>query len=253
MSAVNPFADHPTRRYYYAWEQLHGGTGRHLDVGCGSGEFLGSLAQTSSLDCFGVDAHTGYLEEFRARYPLLRVSAVSGDARFDFPDGFFQSASLLDVLEHVPNEHATLSEIHRLLVPDGLLVLTVPAKHLFSFLDPDNAKYHLPYLHRRIYTARFGAQTYQDRFVDLSNGMRGDISIERSQHTNYLPQELLDRLASLGFECTDRSGANLFWRLLHAPALLAGVRLKQLLERAILWDGKRFRSANLFLTLRRMA
>src|SRR5690606_20526540 len=42
----NPFREHPLRRYAYAWDELSDRTGRHLDVGCGTGEFLGILAGT---------------------------------------------------------------------------------------------------------------------------------------------------------------------------------------------------------------
>src|SRR5215211_5328423 len=38
--ARNPFRNHPLRRYAYAWDELCVRSGRHLDVGCGTGEFL---------------------------------------------------------------------------------------------------------------------------------------------------------------------------------------------------------------------
>jgi len=252
MDQVNPFEDHPLRRYYYAWARLANRSGRHLDIGCARGEFLGELAKTTSLDCYGVDPHAGYLEDLHARYPTLRALRIPTVAVWDFPDRFFQSASMLDVLEHVPDERATLLEVRRVLVPGGLLVLTVPAQHIFSFLDPDNAKFRFPRLHRLVYTARFGAAQYRERFLDLSNGLRGDMSLERLEHTNYCPHELLQLLSSAGFRCLDRAGANLFWRWFDVPALLAGTRLRRLLDRAILWDAKCFRKANLFLTLERL-
>src|SRR5580704_3007962 len=43
----NPFRYHSLRRYAYAWDELAAGSGRHLDVGCGTGEFLGILASTT--------------------------------------------------------------------------------------------------------------------------------------------------------------------------------------------------------------
>jgi ubiquinone/menaquinone biosynthesis C-methylase UbiE len=252
MGQLNPFASHPMRRYHYAWMRLANRTGRHLDVGCGCGDFLGELSKSTSLECYGVDPHPGYLKELHARYPAIPIFQIPTVAALDFSDGFFQSASLLDVLEHVPDERAMLVEVHRVLVPGGLLVLSVPARHIFSFLDPDNAKFLFPRFHRLVYTARFGAPVYYERFVDLSNGLRGDMSLEKAEHTNYRPQELLELLFSAGFRCMDRDGANLFWRWFHVPSLLAGPRLKRILEQAILWDAKSFRAANLFLTMERV-
>jgi SAM-dependent methyltransferase len=252
VDRVNPFENHPLRRYHYAWNQLVARTGRHLDLGCSRGDFLATLARSTSLECFGVDPHPGYLEDLHTRYPGLNASRISITGTLDFPSGFFQSVSMLDVLEHVPDELAALLEVRRVLEPGGLFVLTVPAQHIFSFLDPDNAKFRFPRFHRFVYSTRFGAQVYRDRFVDLSNGLRGDMSVGRSEHTNYRPQELLAMLSAAGFQCRDRGGANLFWRWFDVPALLAGGRLKRLLERAIAWDAKRFQTANLFLTLDRL-
>ncbi len=158
-------------------------------------------------------------------------------------------SSLLDVLEHCADDEQLLRETHRVLQPGGRLVLTVPARHLFSFLDPDNAKFRLPRVHRAVYSARFGAATYHQRFVDPADGLIGDIAIGRGEHTNYRPEALLETLQSQGFGVRDVSGANFFWRLLHGPRLLAGQRLAAALDRALLLDGRMFKRANLFLTL----
>jgi SAM-dependent methyltransferase len=248
----NPFADHPLRRYAFAWQQLAHGGGRHLDLGCGTGEFLGVLAATSRLACYGADPHPGHLAELRRRWPSLPVQRISVDGPLAFRSGSFASVSLLDVLEHVPDEDRVLAEAHRVLEPGGLLVVTVPARHAFSLLDPDNAKFRAPRLHRLVYSARFGADTYHRRFVDLSDRLYGDMSVGREVHTNYRPPELAARLRAHRFQVTAQAGANLFWRLFQVPGLLAGPRLRRLSDRAVLLDGRLFASANLFLAARSM-
>jgi SAM-dependent methyltransferase len=47
---------------------------------------------------------------------------------------------MLDVLEHVADEEAAIREVHRILRPEGWLVLSVPHKGAFAFLDPQNLK-----------------------------------------------------------------------------------------------------------------
>jgi SAM-dependent methyltransferase/UDP-N-acetylglucosamine transferase subunit ALG13 len=248
----NPFHDHPTRRYAYAWEQLTArelrDAGPHLDIGCGTGDFLAAVA-AAGRSCYGVDVHPGYVTQARERYPHLPVTRVALTGRLPFADGHFASVSLLDVLEHCADDEQLLLEAYRVLQPGGRLVLTVPARHLFSFLDPDNAKFRIPRVHRLVYTARFGAQTYHDRFVDPADGLIGDIALGRGEHTNYRPDALRNTLQACGFGVRDVSGANLFWRLLHGPSLLAGRRVSAALDRAILLDGRLFHRANLFLTL----
>lgn len=170
----------------------------------------------------------------------------------DLPDARYGSITALDVLEHVPDEAKLLAEAHRILAPDGLLVVTVPRLHVFSFLDPDNAKFRLPRLHRWVYSRRFGAEVYRERFEDLSNDLRGDMSVGRDRHTNYRTADLLRLLREHGFEPAVVTGANLFWRWLQIPALLTGGPLRRLLERGIHLDGRLFRSANLFIAARRL-
>ena len=251
--SANPFARHYLRRYAFAWEQLAGRTGAHLDLGCGEGEFLAALAQTAKLSCRGADAHPGYLAALAQRCPDLPLTQLSPDGGLVFPAASFDSVSLLDVIEHVPDEAAALREIHRVLVPGGLLVLTAPRRHVFSFLDPDNAKFRFPRVHRLVYTARFGREVYAERFADLSNGLRGDMSAARDEHTNYRPAALLALLAQAGFEPVTVTGANLFWRWFHVPALLLRGRAAALAQRAIYLDGELFSSANIFITARRLA
>lgn len=240
----NPWARHPTARYAWAYERLRDRSGRHLELGVGDGTFLRGLRAATRLQVVGADPHAGYLAALRDSGAAL---VRTGD-RLPFADAAFDSATMLDVLEHTADERRTLAEVRRVLRPGGLLVLTVPARHAFSFLDPDNAKFRLPRLHRAVYTARFGAQVYRRRFADPSDGLRGDMAWERTEHTNYRAADLMDLLAGAGFVPAERDGANLFWRFLQIPALLAPERLRGVFDAPLRADGARFHRANLFVT-----
>jgi hypothetical protein len=163
--------------------------------------------------------------------------------------------TLLDVLEHVADERAVLDEAHRVLAEGGQLVATVPHKHVFSGLDPDNAKYRWPRVHRRVYEARFGRQRYADRFLDTTDGFRGDIAVERREHTNYRTHDLLQLLSAAGFVPEVVTGANLFWRWLQVPALVGGRPVRRSVAPLVRWDGTVFTNpryaANLFVLARR--
>lgn len=245
---TGPFSDHPVRRYDYAWRRLADRFGRHLDLGCNTGELIAGLASGTDLEVVGVDSNDEVLASASsAGLPVIRTDRWG---RLPFGDASFDSASALDVLEHVPDEAGVLREMRRVLKSGALLVVSVPAAHPFSFLDPDDVKLRFPRLHGAVYRARFGADRHRERFVDLSDGYRGDLAVERDSHTNYEPAELLGLLEATGFEPIERSGANLFWRLWHPLSLLGGTGVSSVLDRLTLADGRLFSSANLFVTAR---
>jgi ubiquinone/menaquinone biosynthesis C-methylase UbiE len=247
----NPFRPHPLRRYEYAWDRLAGRSGRHLDVGFGDGEFLRTLQVMSPLLCEGVDAHPGYVADFRKRFPHIPTYHVSQNMQLPYPDASFESVSLLDVLEHCANEDVMLTELHRVVVCDGIVVLTTPARHIFSLLDPDNAKFRAPRLHRSVCTRKYGGAMYRERFIDTSNGLIGDMAIEKHEHSNYEREWLRARVEAHGFEVVDESGAHLFGHLLQIPFMFVRGKARRLVDRAMVWDGKRFKVGKVFLTARR--
>lgn len=210
------------------------------------------LSATTPLACSGADPHPGYLAALRLKCQQLPLHLIPVDGELPFGAAEFDSISLLDVLEHAPDEGRILGEIHRILAPGGLLVLTAPQRHVFSFLDPDNAKFRFPRFHRLVYVTRFGHQVYAERFADLSNGLCGDMSAGKDEHTNYRRGELLALLRQHGFEPVTVDGANLFWRWFQVPALLAGGRLRAMLEYAVYLDGRIFGSANIFVAAKRL-
>ncbi len=96
--------------------------GDWLDVGCGSGSYTRLLVEAGARSVVGID--------LALREPLERVErtsfAVSASEHLPFPDHHFSGALLNEVLEHVDDEAATLREIHRVLRPDGRLVVFSP-------------------------------------------------------------------------------------------------------------------------------
>jgi SAM-dependent methyltransferase len=166
-----PFGRHPLARYGWAWSKLSGRTGRHLDLGVGDGTFTSALHRHTALDVAAGDPHPEYLQRLRATEPDLPLVRLG--QRLPFGTGSFDSASALDVLEHVSDDRRTLEELHRVLRPGGLLVVSVPARHVLSVLDPDDAKLKAPALHRAVYRRRFGEDEYRRRFVDAEQRAAG--------------------------------------------------------------------------------
>jgi 2-polyprenyl-3-methyl-5-hydroxy-6-metoxy-1,4-benzoquinol methylase len=94
-----------------------------LDVGCGSGTLIGILKQRG-FRVLGVDfsAEAAALAESENGVEVL----VGSLEQAGFKDGSFDVVTLFHVLEHVTNPRDVLAEVHRILRPDGRLVLQVP-------------------------------------------------------------------------------------------------------------------------------
>src|ERR1700674_1937809 len=101
-------------------------SGRILDVGCGS--YPTFLVNTVFGERYGLDrllvaADVGDL-------PVKLVEHdVAGGSRLPFDDSFFDVVTMLAVFEHLETAalRRLLEEIHRVLRPGGLYVLTTPA------------------------------------------------------------------------------------------------------------------------------
>jgi SAM-dependent methyltransferase len=118
-----------------AIERLPLGPGaRLLDAGCGSGRMLDELARFGRVT--GVDLSSEAVAASRARGHEVVRAAIEA---MPFADGAFDLVTCLDVVEHTPDDRATLAELRRVTRPGGLLVATVPAyPALWSWHDEVN-------------------------------------------------------------------------------------------------------------------
>jgi len=245
----NPLASHPTRRFSWAFSQLAHLPGTHLDLGGGYGDFAHALEAHSDRPVIVADVATDKIRD--EGIPLTNRVELGNRLSLPLRSCSVSSVSMLDVLEHVWDEDAVLAEVHRVLEPDGTLILTVPRQHWLSVLDPDNVKYRAPGFHKMIYSARFGRERYEERFGDTSNGMQGDLAIERGWHTNYRVDDLFETLERNCFRIVEHDAANLFWRLFDIPRLFLPERLEWLTHAGLRLDAKIFHQANLFVRAER--
>jgi len=96
--------------------------GYHLDVGCGTGEFLNACKQTG-FKVKGVEPSRLAREQAVSNYSL----SVSEDTNLEqFKDDEFDSISMWHVLEHVPPLIKTITEFKRILNKNGKVIIAVP-------------------------------------------------------------------------------------------------------------------------------
>ena len=96
--------------------------GCHLDIGCGTGEFL-NACQQAGFKAEGVEPAKLAREQAINNYNLL----VSEDTDLEqFKNDTFDSISMWHVLEHVPILIRTVTEIKRILNNKGKVIIAVP-------------------------------------------------------------------------------------------------------------------------------
>lgn len=97
-----------------------------IDVGCGEGYILSLLPKANEI--IGLDISKAALN--RAKNFLQNrkdIELLWGDGRnTHFEDDSFDVVICSEMLEHIPNPHDAIKEMHRILKPNGNLVVSIP-------------------------------------------------------------------------------------------------------------------------------
>lgn len=98
--------------------------GNLLDIGCGTGFFLKYVKKNSFFNPYGVEPNDK-LRKVAKLNSKLNIATGSLD-QIPYNDNFFDVITCLDVLEHSININNNITELKRVLKPNGLLLLQVP-------------------------------------------------------------------------------------------------------------------------------
>src|ERR1700722_478531 len=99
---------------------------RVLDLGCGEGAFTAALREAGA-EVLGVDVAEEPLRRARARHPELDLRLIEPAGPWELPDAFFDVVWAGEVIEHVADTAAWMSELRRTLRSGGKLLLSTPA------------------------------------------------------------------------------------------------------------------------------
>jgi len=110
-----------------------------LDVGCGNArDFIHILKKGGRI--IGVDLSSRMIDE--ARRELEKHSSLGGFelktgdvTKLEFPDAYFDKVIASEVIEHIPDWKKSLSEMLRVLKPNGELIISTPNKRSWYGFD----------------------------------------------------------------------------------------------------------------------
>lgn len=171
---------------------------RHLDLGCGYAP-RNPLNQSHLCGCDILD-----IASFKETAPFEYKQADLVREGIPYPNNHFSSVSAFDFLEHVPRYSidkngqpispfiSLMSEIHRVLIPGGILIASTPAyPHPEAFQDPTHVNIITDTTHEYF----CGSEPYAVRY-----GFVGRFSVRRiafevqkniyDQQTSFLKKKL---------------------------------------------------------------
>ena len=121
-------------RYRFARDHARGK--RVLDIACGEGYGTSALARAGASSVIGVDVSGEACERARQKYGLdFRV----GDAQaIPLPDRSIDLVVSFETIEHVEDASGFTRECARVLVPDGVLIVSSPNRPVYSGSGPTN-------------------------------------------------------------------------------------------------------------------
>jgi SAM-dependent methyltransferase len=136
-----------------------------LDCGAGTGFFAKEMEARCRV--LVLDDHEESLRLLRTRFKPEQILGLAGD-RIPLPDRSVNCVTALDVLEHIKDDAPAVREFHRLLVPGGTAVVTVPAS-MALWSDWDEGLHHFRRYDRRSLCALFPERDWEIAYVNYTN------------------------------------------------------------------------------------
>jgi SAM-dependent methyltransferase len=147
FSARHQIILHLLERYLPA---MSGAPAKIADLGCGCGMMLQRLSE--KYDPVGLDGSRHAVEFALHRGVKAKLGALPGDVPLSRES--YDAVLLLDVLEHVKDDEASVAVGASLLKPGGILICTVPA-HMWLWTKRDEHHHHFRRYSRREFRALF--------------------------------------------------------------------------------------------------
>ncbi|MBZ5536892.1 MAG: methyltransferase domain-containing protein [Acidobacteriia bacterium] len=138
-------------RYYFAQSLARGKV--VLDLGCGEGYGSNLLAEVAER-VTGIDLSAEAVEHARGHYSRENLDFKAGDCRkTGLPDQKFDLIVCFEIIEHIAEHEELLTEVRRVLKPEGVFVISSPDKEFYSDAEGYANPFHVKELYARDFQA----------------------------------------------------------------------------------------------------
>jgi SAM-dependent methyltransferase len=220
-----------------------------LDYGAYNGKMLETIVNSGLIsEAQSVELNADIVKVSKDNLsPNHTLQVINKHDKLPFSNAYFDVITIMGVVEHVHNQDRLLLELNRVLKQNGSIIIAVPGKHFFSFLDFGNWKFIFPKIHKLYIKKKFGEEYYDYHYVKCANGLIGDVEVEKRWHQHFTHKELESLLQKNGFQVNDKDGFGFFYRLFHNIGYIIPF-LNGFMKRLIAIDAKMFSSAEIFVT-----
>jgi|SRR3989338_159421 len=99
-----------------------------LNIWSRTGNLLPYLRKTPDLTVYNHEVSPAMIAIARRKYPKEKFELTNLENLDEFKNDMFDRIISLETLEHTPKPAVFLSELHRVLKPDGFLIMSLPPK-----------------------------------------------------------------------------------------------------------------------------
>jgi 2-polyprenyl-3-methyl-5-hydroxy-6-metoxy-1,4-benzoquinol methylase len=139
IESDNPIHQRLLKAYVVAVDYVHGDM---LEVGCGEGRGVGILIEKSK-SFTAVDKIKPVIEELQRKYPAGKFLSMNIPPLSTLQSNTYDSIVSFQVIEHIQDDELFLKEIHRVLKPGGIALLTTPNRKMSLTRNPWHIREYL--------------------------------------------------------------------------------------------------------------
>ena len=140
ISSDNPIHQRLFKAYVIAKEYVSGDV---LEVGCGEGRGVGLLMQ-HARSFTAVDKIEDVINDLKIKFPTGRFLSMNIPPLRELADNAYDSIVSFQVIEHIQDDVLFLKEIHRVLKPGGIALLTTPNRRMSLSRNPWHIREYVP-------------------------------------------------------------------------------------------------------------
>jgi 2-polyprenyl-3-methyl-5-hydroxy-6-metoxy-1,4-benzoquinol methylase len=139
IASDNPVHQRLFKAYVVAEAYVHGDL---LEVGCGEGRGVDVL-MPKARSFTAVDKLEPVINGLQKKHPAGKFLSMSIPPLDGLPDNQYDSVVSFQVIEHIENDRLYLNEIHRVMKPGGIALLTTPNRKLSLSRNPWHVREYL--------------------------------------------------------------------------------------------------------------